>query len=44
MINYWYSEINAYSVSSYLRLEAKNDNLEYCVYNSTGSQTTNIGV
>jgi hypothetical protein len=44
MINNWYSETNACSVSSYLKLEAKNDNLEYSVYNSTRSQTTNIGV
>jgi len=43
-INYWYSEINACSFSSYLKLEAKNDNLEYRVYNSTRSQTGNIGV
>jgi len=43
-INNWYSEINACSVSSYLKLEAKNDNLEYRVYNSTRSRTANIGV
>ena len=43
-INYWYSEFNACSVSGYLKLEAKNDNLENRVYNSTRSQTANIGV
>jgi len=43
-INYWYSEINACLVSSYFKLEAKNDNLEYHVYSSTRSQTANIGV
>ena len=42
-INYWYSEINARSVSGYLKLEAINDNLEYLVYKSR-HQTANIGV